>query len=151
MWCPHIWCVEHALVWTQGLFKPAKFCSLCSSERATRACPWILPAWLAALPQSSLGSGIVHRTWAKAQWSQWMIFYWSKPLNWSSTGEANWAEFLLSTHRNNIWISLCCLFYFLWSFFCFFGTLNYLVQTDFPSIYLPVLLNTVSSAGGEDK
>lgn len=148
MWCPCIWCVEHVLIWTQWPFKPAKFCSLCSSERATRACPWILPARLAALPQSSLGSGIVHRTWAKAQWSQWMVFYWSKPLNWSSTGEGNWAEFLLSTHQNNIWISLCCLFYFLLSFF---WTLNYLVQTDFLSIYLLVLLNAVTSWGrGEE-
>lgn len=113
-------------------------------REATRACPSILPALLAALPKSSLGSGIVHRTWAKAQWSQRVIFYWSKPLNWSSTGKANWAN-LLSTHQNNIWISLCCLFYFLWSFFL---ESELFVQTDFPSVYLLVFLITVIWGGG---
>lgn len=54
-------------------------------REATRACPWILPALLAALPKSSLGSGIVHRTWAKAQWSQWFSI---DPSPWTEAARA---------------------------------------------------------------
>lgn len=131
-----------------GYSNVQRFCSLYLSQRATiRACPCILSARLAALPESSLGSWIAQRTWPKAHWSQWMIFYWSKPLNCSSTSKANCAKFLLSTYQDNTWISLLCLFFFFFLLFClFFWTLNYLIQRDFPSIKLLASLNAVASS-----
>lgn len=142
-----MWCHAFA-VWNMSSCAPSGYSNLqsfvhCVHPRSYKSLS-LDPACTACCPPQEL-----IRQWNCAQDLskspvEPVIFYWSKPLNWSSTGKANWAN-LLSTHQNNIWISLCCLFYFLWSFFL---ESELFVQTDFPSVYLLVFLITVIWGGG---